>query len=133
MNRTILYTLICTAIFIAITYGLGQARNAGYLSDEFVRRAVQVLIGIGLAAWSNFTPKQIGPAASPQAEALKQRLLRVCGWSMTLAGLAYAGFWAFAPLGFARTASVVVVVTAMVLTLGYTVRTVAACRTLTAG
>lgn len=132
MNRTILYTLIGTAIFLAVTAALRHAGTLGYLSEEAVGRSVQVMIGLGLALWSNFTPKQIGPAGSPQTEALKQRLLRLTGWSMMLAGLAYAALHAFAPLDIARTGSIMVVAAAMLLTLGYTVRVAAACRKIAA-
>ena len=47
---------------------------------------------------------------------------------MTLAGLAYAGLWAFAPLAFADVASMIVVASAMVITAGYAGRTLLACR-----
>lgn len=132
MNRTILYSLICTAIFVAITAALGQAKSLGYLSGDFVDRAVQVMIGLGLALWSNFTPKQIGVAGPPQTEAWKQRLLRLTGWSMMLAGLAYAALWAFAPRDFAQIASITVVMAALALVLGYTVRAAVACRKIAA-
>ena len=38
---------------------------------------------------------------------------------MTLAGLAYAGLWAFTPLAFADVASIAVVALAMLITIGY--------------
>ena len=132
MNRSILYALIFSAAFLAIAAGLSYARTLGYLSDEFVKRTVQVLIGLGLAAWSNFTPKQIGSPGSPQAEAWKQRVLRVTGWSMALAGLAYAVLWAFAPMNVANIASVAVVATAMVITVGTAIRAAIACRSIAA-
>ena len=47
---------------------------------------------------------------------------------MTLAGLAYAGLWAFTPLAFANVASIVVVALAMLITIGYGVRTLLTCR-----
>jgi hypothetical protein len=47
---------------------------------------------------------------------------------MTLAGLAYAGLWAFAPLAFADVASTVVVASAMVITMGYGGWIMLACR-----
>ena len=53
------------------------------------------------------------------AVARAQSALRVGGWSMTLAGLAYAGLWAFAPLGVANIASMVVVAAAMLITMGF--------------
>ena len=74
-------------------------------------------------------PKDVGRwRASAVAVARAQSALRVGGWSMTLAGLAYAGLWAFAPLGFANVASVVVVASAMLITMGYAWRTLLACR-----
>lgn len=132
MNRSILYALIFSAAFLAISAALGYARTQGLLSDEFVKRTVQALIGLGLAAYSNFTPKQIGSPGSPQAEAWKQRVLRVSGWSMVLAGLTYAALWAFAPLDFANIASVAVVLTAMVITVGTAIRAAMACRNIAA-
>jgi len=47
---------------------------------------------------------------------------------MTLAGLAYAALWAFAPLGFANMASMGVVALAMLITMGYGGWTLLACR-----
>lgn len=132
MNRSILYALIFSAAFLALTAALGYAKTIGLLSDETVKRSVQVLIGLGLAAYSNFTPKQIGRAGSALAEAWKQRVLRVSGWAMVLAGLTYAALWAFAPLDFANTASMAVVGTAMIITLGYAIRAAAACRNIAA-
>jgi hypothetical protein len=46
---------------------------------------------------------------------------------MTL-GLAYAGLWAFAPLPLANVASMVVVASAMLITMGYGGWTLLACR-----
>lgn len=130
--RSIVYALAAGAVFVAVTLLLSYAKNHGFIEEETMKHSVQVLTGLMLAGYSNFTPKQIGRAGTPQQEAYKQRLLRVSGWSMVLAGLAYAGLWAFAPLDVANIASVAVVLTAMVITLGYAARTVAACRSLAA-
>ena len=73
-------------------------------------------------------PKDVGPwQASARALAREQSVLRLSGWSMTLGGLAYAGLWAFAPLGFANVASMVVVAWAMVIVMGYGGWTLLAC------
>lgn len=131
--RSIVSALVIAAAFLAITAGLGYARTQGVLSDEFVKRTVQVMIGLGLAIYSNFTPKQIGAPGSPHAEAWKQHILRVTGWSMVFAGLAYAGLWAFAPMKIANTASVAVVLAAMAISIGTAIRAAIACRTLAVG
>jgi hypothetical protein len=47
---------------------------------------------------------------------------------MTLAGLAYASLWAFAPLAVADVAATVVVAVAMLITMGYAGWTLLACR-----
>lgn len=116
-------------LLLAVAGGLNYAEGAGMIGAEGARRTLQILIGLGLAAYANLLPKQIGRARnSPQAEAAAQAALRVGGWSMTLAGLAYAGLWAFAPLAFADTASVTLVAAALVATLGYAFWSSTACR-----
>lgn len=117
------------AAFLAVAAGMRLAAAEGIVSEDLAQRIVQVLIGLGLAAYANVMPKQLsGPRRSVEAETRSQTALRVAGWSMTLAGLAYAGFWAFAPLPFADTVSMIPVAVAMVLTLGYALWCFAACR-----
>lgn len=90
---------------------------------------MQVFVGLMLAAYSNLMPKDVGRwRATAQAAARVQSALRVGGWSMTLAGLTYAGLWAFAPLGVADVASTIVVATATLITMGYAGRALLACR-----
>ncbi|RZJ05154.1 MAG: hypothetical protein EON89_05120 [Brevundimonas sp.] len=117
------------AVFLAVATGLRFAAGEGMITDDLAQRAVQTLIGLGLAAYANVMPKQIGgPRKSAEAETRSQAALRVGGWSMTLAGLTYAGLWAFAPRDFADIAGMVVVAGAMLLTLGYAVWCFTACR-----
>lgn len=123
------FALGLAAVFLAIAAGLRFAASEGMIAEDLAQRIVQVLVGLGLAAYANVMPKQLsGPRRSVEAETRSQAALRVTGWSMTLAGLAYAGLWAFAPLPFADTVSLVPVVVAMVLTLGYAVWSFTACR-----
>ncbi len=130
MNKSIFWALVFAISFMGLAALLGYFENRGMLSEEFVNRTIQVIIGLMLAVYSNFTPKQIGKAGSPAAEAWKASVLRVCGWSMALAGLAYAALWAFAPMTIANIASVAVVMSALVITVGYSIRAAIACRTL---
>ncbi|HYD28999.1 hypothetical protein [Brevundimonas sp.] len=117
------------AFIVAAALALRHAEGAGWIGDEGARRAMQVLIGLMLAGYANMMPKQPGrPRGSPRAEAAAQAALRVGGWSMTLAALAYAGLWAFAPLNIANIASIVVVGGATALTLGYSVWAFMSCR-----
>ena len=81
---------------------------------------MQVLFGFMLAAYANLMPKDIGPwRGSIRAEARYQSALRVGGWSMTLAGLAYAGLWTVAPIALANVASMLIVSVVMLVTMGY--------------
>jgi hypothetical protein len=108
--------------FLAVTAALRYASVQGIIGEDVATRAVQVIIGLGLAAYANVMPKQVsGPRRSAQAETRAQAAQRVGGWSITLAGLAHAGLWAFAPLTIASPASMVVVGGAVVLTLGHAV------------
>jgi hypothetical protein len=74
-------------------------------------------------------PKSLGsPLGSLEAARWAQSALRVGGWSFTIAGLGYALMWALAPLKIADDISILIVASAMVATLGYTVRAFMACR-----
>lgn len=108
--------------FLAATAALRYASVQGIIGEDVATRAVQVIIGLGLAAYANVMPKQVsGRRRSPQAETRAQAAQRVGGWSITLAGLVHAGLWAFAPLSLASPASMVVVGGAVVLTMAHAV------------
>ena len=129
ITRQIGSALAIAAFILAVAAGLRYAESVGLVGGDGARRTMQVLIGLILAAYANFMPKQIGRArSSPHAESVAQAALRVGGWSLTLAGLAYAGLWAFAPLPVADIASMIVVATALVLTFGYALWSFTACR-----
>lgn len=108
---------------------LEYAQGLDLIEPATARRTMQVMIGLILAAYANSMPKDVGRwRGSAAADARAQSVLRVGGWSLTLAGLAYAALWAVAPLGFADMASIVVVASALLITMGYGGRTVLACR-----
>lgn len=127
--KRLAFAIALAILILAVAGGLSYAENAGMVGEEGARRTMQILIGLVLAAYANLMPKQIGRArGSPQAEAAAQAALRVGGWSLTLAGLAYAGLWAFAPLAIADIASMTVVAAALAATLGYALWSFTACR-----
>ena len=127
--KPIAQALGLAAVFLGLAFAHRYAGATGWISEDLSRRIVQVIIGLGLAAYGNLMPKQGGkPRASARAETAAQAALRVGGWSMALAGLVYAALWAFAPLAFADAASLVVVLGATVLTLGFSIRAFATCR-----
>ncbi|HET9640163.1 MAG TPA: ammonium transporter [Allosphingosinicella sp.] len=129
MIKRLAFALALAILILAVAGGLRYAEDAGMVGAEGARRTLQILIGLVLAAYANLMPKRIGRARrSPKAEAVAQAALRVGGWSLTLAGLAYAGLWAFAPLAIADIASMAVVATALAATLGYALWSFTACR-----
>lgn len=123
------------AIFIlGSAAALSYAKSLGLIGPDAARATMQVMIGLMLAAYSNLMPKDLGAwRGSPETMARSQSALRVGGWSMTLAGLIYAGLWAFAPLAVADVASMAVVGAALLITLGYGGWTLFACRSSSRG
>jgi len=129
MSKRLGWAIALAAFILGSAFALRYAEGAGLIGPDGARRAMQVLIGLMLAGYANLMPKQLGrPRGSPRAEAAAQAALRVGGWSLTLAGVAYAGLWAFMPLEIADTGGLVVVATATLLTLGYSVWAFTTCR-----
>ena len=121
---------LALAVFIlAAAAALRYAEGVESISPDAAKRAMQVLIGMILAAYANLMPKDIGPwRGSLRAAARSQSALRVGGWSMTLAGLGYAGLWAVAPIAAADVVSMFIVATALLITAGYGVWAFVSCR-----
>src|SRR5688572_12657132 len=116
-------------LILGAAAGLSYAQRLDLIGPDAARRTMQVMMGLILAAYSNLMPKDVGRwRASVLAAARAQSALRVGGWSMTLAGLAYAALWAFAPLGIADVPGMGVVAVAMLITMGYGGGTRLACR-----
>ena len=123
------FAVALAVLLLGTAAALRYAQGLDLIGPDAARRTVQVLIGLMLAAYANLMPKEVGRwRASALAVARAQSALRVGGWSMTLAGLAYAGLWAFAPLAIADVASMAVVASAMLITMGYGGRMLLACR-----
>ena len=123
------FAVAIAVLVMGTAAALRYAQGLDLIGPDAAKRTLQVMIGLILAAYANLMPKDIGRwRASALAAARAQSTLRVGGWSMTLAGLAYAGLWAFAPLAFADVASIVVVASAMLITMGYGGWTLLACR-----
>ena len=129
MTNRLIPAIALAAFIIGAALALGYAENAGWISDDTAKRIMQVLIGLMLAAYANLMPKQLDrPRGTPRAEAAAQSVLRVGGWSLMLASLAYAGLWAFAPLDFANVASMIILGGATVFIVGYSAWAFMTCR-----
>ena len=126
--KSLFPALILAGLLLAVAAGLRLAEGNGVIDADTARRGVQVAIGLILAGFANRMPKQIRRWRGATADAREQRALRVGGWSLTLAGLAHAGLWAFAPLAVADTLAMLVVATATLITLGYALWAMVLCR-----
>lgn len=99
------------AAFLIGLAGLAKlAAHLGVIDADMLSRLVQIAIGLSLVVLANGAPKQIGrPRASLEAEGRAQAARRAAGWSLTLAGLIYAGIWILAPIALAAPVSMAVV------------------------
>jgi hypothetical protein len=123
------FAVAVAVLILGTAAALSYAQGLDLIGPDAAKRTMQVMIGLILAAYCNVMPKDVGPwRTSRLAVARSQSVLRVGGWSMTLAGLAYAGLWAFAPIAFADVAAMAVVASAILITTGYGGWTLLACR-----
>jgi hypothetical protein len=117
-TRPISFALMVAGLMLAAAPAL-RYLNAHDLIGANVRiRTFQVLIGLVLAVYGNFLPKDANRAV---AECVSRYpwLLRFGGWSFTLAGIAYAALWAFAPFSVADRLAMPIVAAATLGTAGY--------------
>lgn len=129
MTKRLGWAIALAAFILGSAFALRYAEGAGMIGADGAKRTMQVLIGLMLAGYANLMPKQLGPAhGSLRAEAAAQAALRAGGWSLTLAGVGYAGLWAFAPLETADIAGLALVAAATLLTMGYAVWAFTTCR-----
>ncbi|BDU18998.1 hypothetical protein [Dyella sp. GSA-30] len=129
VRQDILLGLKLGAIMIGASLLLALARRQGWIDAALVMRGYNVILGLAMAAYCNLIPKMYGPPPRSLHHAtLAQAVRRVSSWAMTLAFLAWAALWAFAPQEFARIASMTAVGASIVVSLGYTVWKSAACR-----
>ena len=120
MRRPIGIALATAATILATSALARYLQSVDVVDAETGRRMAQVVVGLALAVWGNYMPKRFGPGgANACASSRACSAVRVGGWSMTLAGLVHAGLWAFAPVAVADVVGMVVVLTALLVTLSY--------------
>jgi len=128
-TKRISCALAIAAFMLAAAVAFQYAQGLELIGAETVRRAFQVMLGLVLAVYGNYIPKDIVRSrTSVCAVSRSQSLVRVGGWSFTLAGLAYAGLWAFAPTAMADVAAMPIVAAATLITAGYFAWVVLGCR-----
>jgi hypothetical protein len=120
-RKHVLFALKLAAVMVGGALLLTLARKLGWIEAELVTRAYNVIMGLALAAYGNAMPKFMHemPPRSIHEATLAQAVARVTSWAMTLAFLAWAALWAFAPLDVARIGGIAVVGTSAVVMIGF--------------
>jgi hypothetical protein len=114
----VVMTAVTAGRLLAIALGVKLVDAVG-LGGTLLERAQGVAIGLVLMVIGNMVPKIIGPLAAGRCSpAQLQSDQRFAGWAFTVAGLAYAVVWMFAPLAPAQTASTLFCAAAVVLVAG---------------
>jgi len=110
MRRKTLEALVLAGGMLVVSGGLTVAARFGLIESDTAMRGSMISIGLMMAFSSNLARKTAptGPRT--------QRVNRVAGWSLTLAGLIYAVVWAFAPEDVALVTSTAAVALGLVIT-----------------
>jgi len=126
--KTVRLSLMIAGAQVAGALLLTLARKQGLIDMEGVLRGAMVIIGLGVAAIGNMIPKTRDglPLQTMELAALRQRVLRISGWALTLGGLMFAGLSAFAPPHVAPMAAVIALGGAMAVMIFFVVKWIVA-------
>jgi hypothetical protein len=114
--------VVFAALMMGIPLALTLARSYGLVDgSDVARRSTGVLTGAFLAMLGNVMPKNLPPLSSCDG-AREQAFHRRAGWTWVLCGLASAIGWLALPIDSAEIAAIVLVVTAMVVTIVHLLR-----------
>jgi hypothetical protein len=118
-TRPISFALVVAGFMLAAAPALKYLSAHDLIGAQVRIRAFQVLVGLILAIYGNFLPKDAGRAGGEACVSRHQSLLRFGGWSFTLAGASYAALWALAPFSVADRFAMPIVAGATLVTVGY--------------
>lgn len=104
---------------LSTAWALRYARQVDLVDAEGAQRAMQVAIGLALAAFANLMPKLPNHVRARVCSGRRaQSALRVAGWAMALAGIGYALLWVLVPLDVAGPLATAVVAAGTLVTVG---------------
>ena len=115
MKRQVLTSLAFAVVVLGVALALKWGERQGLVDHDVPMRWTMILTGLMLAFYANAIPKSAKPAPSARVLTLQ----RVSGWTMVLAGLAYAAVWAFIPMANAADVSSAAVGLAVVWVIGF--------------
>ena len=112
--------VVFAALMMGIPLALTLARSYGLVDgSDVARRSTGVLIGLFLVMIGNNMPKNLPPLSSGCDAARQQAFHRRAGWTWVLCGLASAIGWLALPIDSAQIAAIVLMPTALVVTIGH--------------
>ena len=116
--------VVFATLIMGIPLALTLARSYGVVDDiDLGRRSTGVLIGAFLVMLGNVMPKNLPPLSSLRSDGARQQAFhRLAGWTWVLCGLASAIGWLALPIDSAETATIVMVVAAMAVTIVHLLR-----------
>jgi hypothetical protein len=116
--------VVFAALMMGLPLALTLARSYGLVDgSDMARRSTGVLTGAFLVMLGNVMPKNLPPMSSIQCDgARRQAFLRLAGWTWVLCGLASAIGWLTLSIDSAQTATTLLAVTAMAVTVVQLVR-----------
>ena len=128
--RQITAAVVFAALMMGIPLALTLARSYGFVDGfDVAQRSTGVLTGAFLAMLGNVMPKNLPPLSTGCDGARQQAFHRLAGWTWVLCGLASAIGWLALPIDFAETTAIVLVVTAISVTIVHLVRLARRART----
>jgi hypothetical protein len=114
MTKNLRDTLQILAGTVLVVGGALAAKLMGLIDSDGFLRLTMGLTGLAVAWYGNIAPKQ-GLPHSPRRIAYR----RFVGYAIAVAGLVNAAIWAWAPMDYAAELSMVPLITAFLVVLGY--------------
>ncbi|HZU50400.1 MAG TPA: ammonium transporter [Sphingomicrobium sp.] len=115
MKKGLTEALAWAGIMLGLAAAAVAAQRMGYVDHVTATRLTTGIFGIWMVWYGNRIPKTFAPSECVR------RVQKVSAWSMILSGFTYAILWAFAPVPIALSAGMAVILTSIVVTLGYCV------------
>ena len=121
-SKWILGGLVWAGVVVITAVILRMAQGNHAITPDMATRAMQVVIGLGMAVYANFMTKE--PANIPPTErgGRMQAARRVTAWAMLVAGLIYAAVSLLAPHPFDIYLALGTVGAAVVVSIGNAIR-----------
>jgi hypothetical protein len=122
--ESITTAVVFGALMMGIPLALTIARSYGLIDgSDAARRSTGVLTGLFLVMLGNAMPKNLPPVSAMRCDGARQQAFhRLAGWTWVLCGLASAAGWLALSIDSAEAATIVLVVTAMAVTIGLLLR-----------